>query len=72
MVQAKKVKKSVKPDLQQQVDKVLLEIKNLSNKASAKYKTLDAPTKKKIVAGVGLLAALIAGARLFNKTKKGK
>jgi hypothetical protein len=72
MPKVNKTKKINSPDIQQQVDKLLLDIKKITNKATAKYKSFDAPTKQKIVAGVGLLAALVAGATLLKKTKKRK
>jgi len=72
MPKVNKTKKTNSSDVQQQVDKLLLDIKKITTKATAKYKSLDAPTKQKIAAGVGLLAALVAGATFLKKTKKRK
>ncbi len=59
-----------KTDLSKQVDKVLAEIKKFSNSAAKRYQSLDDDSKKKLVAGVGLLAAFATGALMLKKRKK--
>ena len=59
-----------KTDLSKQVDKVLAEIKKFSKSANQRYQALDDDSKKKLVAGVGLLAAFAAGALMLKKRKK--
>lgn len=67
-----KKKKNDKDHLGHQVERVITEIRKLTAQASDRYDKLDPETRKKLVMGVGALAALLAGAALIKKAKRDK